>query len=200
MSRWNDWRAQAALGCIGFVIIIAALQFQHRSLLPRLSAPSDGPFYEIPYRGHLIKLRRKYRDYSEYKDDPENIDPSEIKLVQKLVSEAPVARFYPSQEAWIKGGMDWTFPGYGSTVFGDTAVQENGSKVEMFSYEIPQANRDRFLVFRIKGQTFTLLDNFFADNDANIAKLRIENGQILYYTGQGVLVFKHAALPEREKR
>lgn len=31
----------------------------------------------IEYRGQEIKLSRYYLDYEEYKDDPDNIDPSE---------------------------------------------------------------------------------------------------------------------------
>ena len=52
---------------------------------------------EIDYRGEKIKLTKAYADYDEYKNDPDNIDPSETERVQRLVLGAPIARTFGSR-------------------------------------------------------------------------------------------------------
>jgi hypothetical protein len=54
-------------------------------------AGCDQASSEIDYRGEKIKLSKPYRDYDEYKNDPDNIHPSETARVQGLVMSAPIA-------------------------------------------------------------------------------------------------------------
>ena len=46
---------------------------------------------QIDYRGEKIKLTKAYADYAAYKNDPENIAPSETERVQRLVLGAPIS-------------------------------------------------------------------------------------------------------------
>jgi hypothetical protein len=52
---------------------------------------------EIDYRGEKIKLTKAYADYDAYKNDPENIHPSETERVQALVLGAPIAKTFGSR-------------------------------------------------------------------------------------------------------
>jgi hypothetical protein len=52
---------------------------------------------EIDYRGERIKLTKSYADFDDYKNDPENIDPSATERVQRLVLGAPIAKTFGSR-------------------------------------------------------------------------------------------------------
>jgi hypothetical protein len=197
MRQTRDWWLISAFGLLAIATIIGYLR-HGRHAGQDVHIVDDQPFSQMSYRGHPIKLSRTYRDFDEYKNDENNIDPAEIGLVQKLVMDAPVARVYHSREQYIRDSMDWTFPGYGSTAFG-AGPQDDGSTISMESEEIPKANRDRYLVFRWHGETGVLLDDFiYDDSKMLIAKVRIENGQLSYYSPANELIFKHPLPPDQK--
>lgn len=72
---------------------------------------------EIDYRGEKIRLTKSYSDFDDYKNDPENIDPSETARVQRLVMEAPIEREFNSLLDASKAVGEIGFPGYGSGGF-----------------------------------------------------------------------------------
>jgi hypothetical protein len=61
-------------------------------------------------RGEKIKLTKAYADYDDYKNDPENIDPSETERVQRLVLSAPIAKTYGSRLEASKAIGQIAFP------------------------------------------------------------------------------------------
>jgi hypothetical protein len=115
---------------------------------------------EIEYRAERIKLSRSYDDYDEYKNDPDNIHPSERSRVQHLVKTAPVASSYPDQTLYQSLGK-LTFPGYGSGNLARTQ-QSDGTELLAYGIAIPGTEQDRYLVFRSSGLAFVLVDDFVA--------------------------------------
>src|SRR4030095_3424716 len=104
---------------------------------------------EIDYRGEKIKLTKAYADHDDYKNDPENIHPSETERVQRLVLGAPIARTFASRLEASKAVGQIAVPGYGSGGFVEQS-QADGSVLMGFSVEVPRADKERYFVFQGK--------------------------------------------------
>jgi hypothetical protein len=133
----------------------AGPQMPTRSALLRLvfALLGRGRSDEIEYRGERIKLSRSYDDYDEYKNDPDNIDPSERSHVQHLVETAPIASSYPDQMSLYQSLEKLVFPGYGSGNLARTQ-QSDGTELLAYGIEIPGTEQDRYFVFRSSGAGF----------------------------------------------
>ena len=114
-------------------------------VLPAILGCSQGDMSDrddvIEYRGEWIKLSHAYSDYDDFKNDPNNIDPTEIARVQRLVSQSPIARSFNSREEMSDAVSDLKFPGYGQSDYAPDA-QPDGSTLELSSIEIPQADKE----------------------------------------------------------
>jgi hypothetical protein len=104
---------------------------------------------QIDYRGEKIKLTKAYANYDDYKNDPENIDPSETERVQRLVLGAPIATTFGSRLEAAKAIGQIAFPGYGSGGFVEQS-QADGSVLMGFSVEVPRAGKERYFVFKAR--------------------------------------------------
>jgi hypothetical protein len=183
--------ARMEMGWIIFwvVLVIALLgvakRMRHRDEVrgPRAPEASEAMIF-VEYRGEKIHLRRPYDDYDDYKSDPDNLDPSEIERVGKLVAGAPLKRSYRGREAMLRAVFGLEFPGYGITSFG-RSKQADDSLLEAFAIEIPRASRNRYVIFRGVHDRYTLLDDFVASNDQDILRVRASDGQLVYSTLQG---------------
>src|ERR1700752_3527162 len=136
------------------------------------------PGNEIEYRGERIKLTKSYSDFDDYKNDPENIDPSETDRVQRLVMEAPIKREFDSLLDASKAVSQIAVPGYGS---GGLEQQQNddGTVLMAFSVEIPRAQKERFFVFRgVKGR-YQLIDDLVAPENSSIGSVVLEGRTLL---------------------
>ncbi len=102
----------------------------------------------IEYRGQKIKLTKFYLDYEDYKDDPDNIDPSETARVQRLVEESPIAHSFAGRKAAVDAVFEIKFPGYGSGGFG-SPIQTSDGSLNGFLVEIPRSDKARYFIFRI---------------------------------------------------
>src|SRR5690242_1951837 len=71
------------------------------------------------YQGQKIKLSKFYASYEDYKDDPDNIDPSENERVFRLVSEAPIATSFSDRQEMLRALFEIKFPGYGAGPFSE---------------------------------------------------------------------------------
>jgi hypothetical protein len=149
------------------------------------AAPSD----EMEYRGQRIKLSRSYSDYDEYKNDPNNIHPSERSRVQQLVKDAPVASSYPDQTTLYQSLRTLVFPGYGSGNLARTP-QTDGSELLAYGIEIPGTEQDRYLVFRRYGSTFLLVDDFVEVSVLGPASVRDEGSEWVYRSASGTVLFR----------
>jgi hypothetical protein len=168
------------------VAVIVALYAVRSFVLPRVLSPGD-----VEYRGERITLSRWYPDYDDYKNDPENIAPSERARVQGLVTTAPIARAFQARLDMLKALSSLRFPGYGSTQFGET-LQSDGTLLSGFSIEVPMANQERILVFRARDGHYSLVDDFVVPGDQFIGSVRAEGEQLVYSTRQGREVLRRS--------
>jgi hypothetical protein len=135
---------------------------------------------EIDYRGEKIKLTKAYADYATYKNDPENIDPSETERVQRLVLSAPIAKTFGSRLEASKAIGQIAFPGYGSGGFVEQS-QADGSVLMGFSVEVPRASKERYFVFRGKDGVYTLVDDFVHPDTAGLVRSVTRRGNDLVF-------------------
>lgn len=143
---------------------------------------------EIVYRGEKIKLSKSYDDFSTYKDDPDNIDPSETARVQTMVRVAPIAHSFSSRLDVFRSTGEIPFPGYGAGSGG--GLQPDGSELLAVVIEIPRANQDRFIVFRGRNQRYELVDDFVHTEISYPFAIREQDGAYVYYGRQDKEVFR----------
>jgi hypothetical protein len=132
----------------------------------------------IDYRGEKIKLTRYYFDYDEYKNDPDNIDPSETARVQRLVVEAHVGRSYDTREEMIHATFEVKFPGYGAGGLGDDRKGEGS--LSGLSVEIPRSDKSRYLLFQCKAGKYELIDDFVDGDAPGFAHVKQEGNKLIY--------------------
>ena len=132
----------------------------------------------IEYRGQTIKLSKAYRDFDEYKNDPENIHPSETERVQRLVIGAPIGHSYESRLDLFEATGRIVFPGYGAGSSGGRL--SDGTEFVAITIEIPRANKDRYLVFQDRYGRFELIDDFVNGEIAYPFEIRESDGAYIY--------------------
>jgi len=140
----------------------------------------------MEYRGERIKLSRAYSDFDEYKNDPDNIHPSETERVQRLLINAPIQHAFASRLELFRAVGQIAFPGYG-TGSGGTRLSD-GSELLAVTVEIPRANKDRYLVFRGRDGQYELIDDFvhaeasypFEIRDQDSAYIYLHDGRELF--------------------
>lgn len=159
---------------IGIVLCLAAAWAGVRRILPS----------SIEYRGENIKLTKYYLDYDDYKNDPDNIDPSETERVQRLVSEAPIAHSFASRRDAVDALFKVKFPGYGVGGFGG-AIKDGDGSLNGFSVEIPRADKNRYFIFRNTHGNYALVDDFIDSDALQIETVREEHGNLVYCTASG---------------
>ena len=150
---------------------------------------------QIDYRGEKIKLTKAYADYAAYKNDPENIAPSETERVQRLVLGAPIAKTFRSRLEASKAIGLIAFPGYGSGGFVEQS-QADGTVLMGFSVEVPRAGKDRYFVFHGRDGVYTLVDDFVHPDTAGLLRSVSRRGNDLVFTsveGKEALVRRYAA-------
>jgi hypothetical protein len=157
---------------IGIFISLAAAWAAVRRILPS----------SIEYRGETIKLTKYYLDYDDYKNDRDNIDGSETQRVQRLVSEAPIARSFASRKDAVQAIFEVKFPGYGAGGFGG-GIKESDGALNGFSVEIPRADKSRYFIFRDVRGNYVLVDDFISGDI--LESMHEENGAVVYCTAAG---------------
>lgn len=137
----------------------------------------------IEYRGEKIKLSKYYPDYDSYKNDPDNIDPSETGRVQQLVLSAQINRQYPTRIAVFQASSEVAFPGYGSGGMGGATLPD-GDTVTGFSVEIPRLDKERYFIFRSHNGVYTLVDDFVA-NEPLLTGMQPVKDDLVFYDVNG---------------
>lgn len=143
----------------------------------------------IEYRGQKIKLSKSYYDFSDYKNDPDNIHPSETVRVQGLVISAPITHSFSSRLDLFRATGEIQFPGYGASSGG--SPQPDGTELLAITIEIPRADRDRYIVFRGRQDKYELIDDFVHANIPSPFGIREQDGvYVYYYTPGGKELFR----------
>ncbi len=132
----------------------------------------------VEYHGQQIKLTRYYLDYDEYKNDPDNIDPSETLRVQHLVMESPIARSFSDRKAMSRAAFDIKFPGYGAGGMGDG--REGEGSISGLSVEIPRADKSRYLVFQCRAGKYVLVDDFVESDVPLLMHVQSDGKNLIY--------------------
>lgn len=142
----------------------------------------------VEYRGEKIKLSKYYPDYDNYKNDPDNIDPSETARVQQLVLSAQIARQNPTRISVFQSSSEVAFPRYGSGGLGD-ATLPGGDGVTGFSIEIPRLDKERYFIFRSHNGVYTLVDDFVASEPLLIG-MQAEKNNLVFFDVNGKLALR----------
>lgn len=156
-----------------FVLILVA-----SAVLLHFKGIPSGAADVMEYRGEQIKLSRAYADYDEYKNDPDNIHPSETERVQRLLITAPIQRTFASRVELFRAVGQIKFPGYG-TGAGSSRLSD-GSELLAVTVEIPRANKDRYLVFRDHDGQYELIDDFVNAEASYPFEIRDRDGAYVY--------------------
>jgi hypothetical protein len=168
---------------IAGILIIVATWFAIRGRI--------GGFNTIEYHGQTVKLSKPYFDDDDYKNDPNNLAAEEVPRVQELVKSAAIAKRFPSREGLIRAIFDVNFPGYGLGSYA-TASQQDGSTLELWGVEVPQAESTRFFLFRGRGGAYDLVDDFVQTDEPMIANVGVVGDRFVYSTQQGAKVVERA--------
>ena len=147
----------------------------------------------IVYRGQEFKTRKAFASYEDYKDDPDNLEASELGRIEQAMISAKVPTSFSSRAELDHFLIhDMKFPGYGLSV-GQRGVTDDGSLVELESVEIPQRDKDRIIVVRQSEGSLHLVDDFVFETATNgVKQVQLTNQILRYYDNSGRLV--------REKR
>lgn len=79
------------------------------------------------------------------------------------------------------------FPGFGSAQFGDRAAPD-GSVLSAHAFEVPQSDRERVVVYRGVGDTWTLIDDFVNASGTSIHRVDEADGKLTYRDFEGAVV------------
>ncbi|SCB54578.1 hypothetical protein GA0061098_102814 [Bradyrhizobium shewense] len=147
---------------------------------------------KIDYRGEKIRLSKKYVDYDDYKNDPANLAASEIPRVERLMTDAQVGPDFADWHDAAHQLINIKFPGYGMAS-GENVVAA-GREFAVRFMEIPQVAKERYFVLeKLAGGTFRLVDDFVAERDpgsayAPISSIHLVSGRLVYADRNGKIV------------
>lgn len=143
----------------------------------------------IDYYGQTFKMAKKYHSYEDYKDDPNNLDTNELARIEKTMTEASLPPSFNSREKFIHAMFKLKFPGYGLGGIGERAQTDDGSELLVESVEVPQRDKERYVVVRESGGRFILLDDFVSGTATNAVKhVKLEGNKLRYFDDKGSVV------------
>ena len=129
---------------IGAIAIIVAWQFLIKPVLRNMKG-----FDEVEWRGQKFKLKHKYLDYEEYKDDSDQLASSEVERVKEFMLAISVPKVAPSETDLRQSLRQMRFPGFGSSYAG-AVKDEHDNRYILNEYEIPQKQEQRTLLYRVE--------------------------------------------------
>jgi hypothetical protein len=143
----------------------------------------------LSYQGRQFKLRKAYATYEDYKDDPDNLNTNELDQIEQAMVNAKIPSSFKNREEYIHNVFDLQFPGYGLASNGSATMTDDGSKLEVSSVEIPQRDKDRYIVVREFGGQLNVVDDFVYPSSTNaIQQIKLQKQKLLYYDKNGKLV------------
>ena len=163
---------------IGAIVVIIAWQFVAKPVLRNMKG-----FDEVEWRGEKFKLKQKYLDYEEYKDDTNQLAPSEIERVKKFMLAISVPKVASSETDLRQSLRQMRFPGFGSSYAG-AVKDERGNRYILNEYEIPQKQEQRTLLYRVdtNGTCRLVVDAVSVDhqNDHMLGNtdVKVEDGKL----------------------
>ena len=143
----------------------------------------DYSFDSVTYQGEKIMVARRYEDFRDYKDDPENLPTHERTRVAKLVRVSSISKQFSTRKDLEDAVFKLMFPGYGLSMF------QLREPVALYSIEVPYADEDRLLVFTQDGERWVAVDDFVWPQAAGqIETASYLNGRLQYKDRNGKVV------------
>ena len=211
MIRWFGLATLAAStlgGCrpattapSGHVIAPPAQTDPAAPVVAHRDAQVDHDTFDLPgapaviYRGEKIGLTKRYNDFDEYKNDPNNIAPEERDRVRKLVETAPVPEHCANRDEVFHVLSDLEFPGYGSNGVGEQHATDP-FRVVGGAIEIPQTDTCRVIVYVRDDHGYRLVDDTVLPAPPLIAEAIVHDGKVTYRSIDGKVI---AERPSRSR-
>src|SRR6185503_7208663 len=163
---------------IGALAVVVAWQFVIKPVLRTMKR-----FDEVEWRGEKFKLKQKYLDYEEYKDDSDQLAPGEVERLKQFMLAISVPKVANSETDLRQSLRQMRFPGFGSSS-GGMIKDEIGNRYILNEYEIPQKQEQRTLLYRVEkdGTCRLVVDGVSVDhqNDYMIgnSEVKVEAGKL----------------------
>jgi hypothetical protein len=145
---------------------------------------------EFEYRGHTIKMTRKYIDYDAYKNDTDNILESELPKLERLITEAKLSSSFRDWKAFVGEEFALKVPGYG--IGGGPKVVSPALEFLVSSVEIPTrppAEKFRYFVLeKLQDGTLRLVDDFVGGGFPRIAEVHVLDSKLVYFSRDKAVV------------
>jgi hypothetical protein len=145
----------------------------------------------VVYRGQSIKGSMNLLSFGEFE-----IDSLESARVEQLVSEAPIDSTYDGFQQMLRAVSEIRFPGYGY-MSNRGEPQADGSILVSLAVEIPNAGKERYLVFRGRKDLYTLIDDFVGSSDIGNPQVTEENGQLIFRNLRGERQLARPLIPRK---
>jgi hypothetical protein len=166
---------------LGAIVVLVAWQFLIKPVLRNMRG-----FDEVEWRGQKFKLKQKYLDYEEYKDDSDQLASSEIERVKQFMLAIRVPKVAPSETDLRQSLRQMRFPGFGSRS-GGMIKDEHGNRYILNEYEIPQKQEQRTLLYRVEtdGACRLVVDGVSVDHQEDHmlgdSEVRVEGGKLKHF-------------------
>ena len=137
----------------------------------------------IDYLGERFDLPRTYPTYEAYRNDPDNLGPSNLARIQELVQTRSPGELFKDVEAFGRTAFALKVPGYGMA---GLKVEAAEPKPMLVAIEVPGTKRWRYLLATGTTGNVKVVDDFVYEG-ARITKVQIQGGVARYLTTQGTL-------------
>lgn len=141
----------------------------------------------IVYDGEAVRLARQYANYGDYESDPNNIAPSELKHVERLMTNAALGRTFPTRAAASSEFFAIHFPGY--SLWG--LQTPSADVLSVLACEIPHTGKNRYVAIVKDGDVYRIADDFVAPDDLHLHSVERRDNALVYSDLQGRSVLTH---------
>ncbi len=144
----------------------------------------------IQYRDQKFNLAKRYRTYDAYKDDPDNLATNELDRIEKTMIEAQLPSSWKNREELFHTLIfEIKFPAYGMGGLGEEAQTDDGTGLLVESIEIPQREKNRYIVVQEFAGRVKLMDDFVASTATNALRhVALQGGKLYYRDANGLLI------------
>jgi hypothetical protein len=156
---------------------------------------------EIDYRDEKFKLSKDYGDYDDYKNDPQNLNESEIPRIEKIMTQVRIGPEFADWADFTKQAFKIKFPGYGMGPGPKVAAIDREFQVAVI--EIPHAGKNRYFVLeKIDSGRLLLVDDFVESggnlfSSSPISSIHFLDGKLVYTDRASKIVRETPLSPPR---
>lgn len=157
----------------------------------RVSDSRRGKAVEVlQYQGQRFDLAKSYADFRDYKDDPENLTPAQIRRAELLMRSVKFGPRFKSLDEVDAALARLEFPGYGR-FYANQLGAHIDPKLELVYVEVPARGLNRYMALeRQADESLLVVDDFVAAaEEPGIARVtRGAGGRLEYRQPNGKVV------------